>query len=88
VIEPQTLKGVIRRHLNLQAKWQDQKFKALVDSRAIKNHMSPVVIRRMGLPYRQKKNLYPLVTISGDPILYENGMIYLETEPVKIEIEG
>jgi len=41
----------------------------------------------MGLPYRQKENPYPLVMISGDPILYGNGMIYLKTGLVEIEIE-
>jgi len=87
VVEPQTLKKVIGRHLNLWAKWQNQKFKTLVDSKAMRNHMSPVTIKRMGLPHRQKENPYPLITISGDPILYRNGMIYFKTEPVKIEIK-
>jgi len=50
--------------------------------------MSPAAIKRMGLPHRQKENPYPLVTILGDPILYENSMIYLKTGPVKIEIKG
>ena len=42
----------------------------------------------MGLLYRQKENLYPLVTISGDLILYENGMIHLKTGLVEIKIKG
>jgi len=87
VIEPQTLKRVIKRHLNLQAKWQKQKFKALVDSEATRNHILPVIIKRIKLPYRQKKNPYLLVTISGDPILYKNGMIHFKTGLVKIEIK-
>ena len=41
----------------------------------------------MKLPYRQKENLYPLITISGDPILYRNGMIHFKTRLVKIEIK-
>jgi len=41
----------------------------------------------MELPHRQKKNLYPLVTISGDLILYGNGMIHFETGLVEIEIK-
>jgi len=60
----------------------------LVDSGAIRNHISPVAIKRMGLPYRQKENLYPLVTISGDLILYGNGIIHFKTGLVKIEIKG
>jgi len=41
----------------------------------------------MGLPYKQKENPYPLVTISGDLILYGNSIIHLKTGPVKIEIK-
>jgi len=54
----------------------------------MRNHISPAAIKKMGLPHRQKENPYPLVTISGDPISYGNGMIYLKTGPVEIEIEG
>ena len=50
--------------------------------------MLPAAIRRMGLPHRQKENLYPLVMISGDLILYGNGIIHLKTGPVKLEIKG
>ena len=59
-----------------------------MDSGAIKNYILPRVIKRLGLFYRQKKDLYPLVTISGDLILYGDGMIYLETGPVELEIKG
>ena len=50
--------------------------------------MSPAAIKKMGLPHRQKENPYPLITISGDLILYGNGMIHFKTGPVKLEIEG
>jgi len=49
--------------------------------------MSLAAIKRIKLPHRQKKNLYPLVIISGDPILYKNNIIYFKTEPVKIKIK-
>ena len=88
VVELQTLKGVIKWHLNLWAKWQNQKFKALVNSKATKNHISPAAIKKMGLPHRQKKNPYLLVIISGDPILYRDSMIHFKIEPVKIKVEG
>jgi len=87
VIESQTLKGVIRRHLNLWAKWQDQKFKALVDSGATRNHILLAAIRKIGLSYRQKESLYLLVTISGDLILYRSGIIHFKTGPVEIDIK-
>ncbi len=41
----------------------------------------------MGLPYRQKKDLYPLVTILGHPIIYKKGIIYFETKLVELEIK-
>ena len=56
-----------------------------MDSGTTRNHMSPAAIKKMGLPYRQKENLYPLVIISGNPILYKNGMIHFKIRPVKIE---
>jgi len=59
-----------------------------VDSGATRNHISPIAIKKMGLPYRQKENLYPLVIISGDPILYGNGIIHFKTGLVKLKIKG
>jgi len=59
-----------------------------VDSKAIKNYISIKAIKRLRLSYKQKKNLYPLVTISEDPILYRDRIIHLKTGPVKLEIKG
>jgi hypothetical protein len=42
----------------------------------------------MGLLYRQKQDLYLLVTILGDLIAYGGGIIYLEIGPIQIVIEG
>ena len=42
----------------------------------------------MGLPYRQKENPYLLVIISGNSILYRDGMIHFKTEPIKVIIKG
>ncbi len=60
----------------------------MLDSRAIRNYILLRVIKRLGLSYRRKKDLYPLVTISGDLILYRDGMIYLKTGPMELEVEG
>ena len=59
----------------------------LVDNKTIKNHISLAAIKKMGLPYRQKENPYPLITILEDPILYRNIIIHFKTGPVKIEIK-
>ncbi len=59
-----------------------------MDSGVIRNYILLKAIKRLRLPYRQKENLYPLVTISGDPILYRDGIIYLETGLIELEIKG
>ena len=47
-----------------------------------------VVVKRIGLPYKDKENLYLLVTILGDLILYRDGIIWMETGLVEVEIKG
>ena len=37
--------------------------------------MSLVAVKRIGLPHRDKENLYLLVTILGDLIIYRDGII-------------
>ena len=59
-----------------------------MDSKIIRNHILLKAIKRLRLFYRQKRNLYPLVTILGDLILYRDGMIYLKIGLVELEIEG
>jgi len=59
-----------------------------MDSKAIRNYILLLAIKRIGLLYRDKENLYPLVTILGDPILYGDGIIWMEIGPVEVEIKG
>ena len=49
--------------------------------------MSLTAIKRIELPYRQKENLYLLVTISGNPILYRDSIIYFKTGLIKVIIK-
>ncbi len=60
----------------------------LVDNGAMRNYISLKAIKRLGLSYRQKKDLYPLVIILGDLIMYKDGMIYFETGLVELRIKG
>jgi hypothetical protein len=53
-----------------------------MDSKVIRNHITPKVIEWLGLPHRQKLEPYTLVTISGDLVLYKDKIINLETGPV------
>jgi hypothetical protein len=66
----------------LRVKWCDKQFIVIVDSGVIRNHITPEVVEWLGLPYKQKLEPYALVTISGDPVLYRDGIINLETGPV------
>jgi len=59
-----------------------------VDSGVIRTYISLTAVKRMGLLYRDKENLYLLVTISGDLILYRDGIIQIKIGLVKVEIKG
>ena len=50
--------------------------------------MLPAAVKRIWLLYRDKEDLYPLVIISGDPITYRDGIIWMEIGLVKVEIKG
>ena len=45
-------------------------------------------VKKLGILYKQKKYLYPLVIILGDPISYKNKVIYIKTELVELKIKG
>jgi len=59
-----------------------------VDSGVIRNYILLKAIKRLRLLYRQKRDLYPLVIILGDLILYRDRIIYLKTGPMELEIKG
>ena len=50
-------------------------FKVLVNRKVIKNYVLLLAVKRIGLLYRDKENLYLLVTISGDLIIYGDRII-------------
>ena len=59
-----------------------------MDNKVIRNYISLNIVKRLGIPYRQKKNLYLLVIILGDPISYKNKIICIKTKLVKLKIKG
>ena len=42
----------------------------------------------MGILYKEKEYLYPLITILKKLVLYSNSIINLETELVQVNIKG
>ena len=53
-----------------------------MDSKVIRNYILLIVVKRIGLLYKDKENLYLLVTILGDSI------IQIEIGPIEVEIKG
>ena len=49
-----------------------------MDSKVIRNHITPKIVKRLKILYREKEYLYPLVTILGKLVLYKNGIINLK----------
>ena len=54
----------------------------MVDSGVIRNYILLVVVKRIGLPHRQREYFYPLITILEDLITYRGGIINLKTGPI------
>jgi hypothetical protein len=48
----------------------------------MRNYILLKAVKRIGLLYRQKRDLYLLVTILGDLIAYRGGIIYLKVGPI------
>ena len=46
-----------------------------MDSKIIRNYILLIAVKRIGLLYRDKENLYLLVIILGDLILYRDSII-------------
>ena len=59
-----------------------------MDSGVIRNYILLTAVKRIGLPHRDKEDLYLLVTILGDLIIYGDGIIRMETGLVEVEIKG
>ena len=59
-----------------------------MDSKVIRNYILLLAVKRIELLYRDKENLYLLVIILGDLIMYRDGIIWIETGLVDIEIKG
>ena len=53
-----------------------------MDSKVIKNHITPEIIKRLKILYKEKEYLYPLVIILREPVLYKDSIINLEIRPI------
>ena len=53
-----------------------------MDNKITRNYIIPKTIKRLGILYKEKKHLYPLVTILREPVLYKNSIINLKVKPI------
>ena len=60
----------------------------LIDSRAIKNYILLVIVKKLRIPYKLKESLYLLVIILEDLIFYKNKIICIKTELIELRIKG
>ena len=55
-----------------------KQFNVIVDSRVTRNHIILKVVEQLKILYKEKKKLYLLVMISGEPVLYKDSIINLK----------
>ena len=72
----------------MRVKWQAKQFNIIVDSGVIRNYIALKVVEQLGILYREKEKPYLLVMILGEPVLYKDGIINLETELIQVNIKG
>ena len=53
-----------------------------MDSRVTKNYITLWTVERLEILYREKKYLYPLITILEELVLYRDGIINLKIGPI------
>ena len=53
-----------------------------MDSGVTRNYIAPQIMEQLGILYKEKEHLYPLITILGEPVLYRDSIINLEIEPI------
>ena len=58
-----------------------------MDSRATRNYIVLKIVKQLGIPHREKKSPYLLVTILGELVPYKDSIINLEIELIQIDIK-
>ena len=72
---PQTFKGTISKYLDLKVKQCNKQFKTMVDSKVIRNYIIPKIVKQSKILYKKKQNLYLLVIVVEELVLYKDGII-------------
>ena len=75
-------------HLSVDVRWQGNALRALIDSGAQGNFITPEAVNRLKIPWKVKKRPYSLRTVDGSPSNYDNGFVQRETDHLTVEIDG
>jgi hypothetical protein len=60
----------------------------MIDSGAQGNYISPSVVNKLRLPWKEKQECYRLSTVDGANVEYGNGLVDMETAPLHVEIHN
>ena len=53
-----------------------------MNSKVIKNYITPKIVKQLGILYREKEYLYLLIIILRELVLYKDNIINLKTGPI------
>lgn len=66
----------------------NKNIRAMIDSGATGNFISPAAVMKLGIPTELKEELYELVVVDGTPINQNDGLICIETSARSMTILG
>lgn len=62
--------------------------RAMIDSGAQSNFISPNLVNQMKIHWKKKDEPYRLKTVEGEYVAYGQGSVNLETAPLQVDIAG
>lgn len=70
--------------IRVKGRWLD----AVVDCGAFRNYIDPRVVNDLKLPWKEKKDPYPVINTAGDKFSYNNGYVLHEIDHLKTNVCG
>lgn len=75
-------------HLTLIVRIRGTEIRALIDTGAQGNFISPRIVNRLELPWKRKLTPYRLRTVNGELVIYGNGIVDMETAHIQVQIQN
>ncbi|MDF7773597.1 retropepsin-like aspartic protease, partial [Acinetobacter baumannii] len=76
------------KHLTFDIMIKGTKIRAMLDSGALGNYISPNLVNRLRLPWRKKDEPYRLTNVEGNDVQYGHGIVDQETAQLPVSIFG